>query len=138
VLARQAESSTLAAKLAPKPGKPNWPEYQALCADIFDYLFSPPLKKGIRESRNISSVNRRDIITPNYAKKGFWLYVREKYWADHVVIDAKNYTSQVSKDQVLQLANYLSTHGLGRFGILATRNGASKSSQLVRREQTTN
>ena len=53
----------------------------------------------------------------------------------HLGIDAKNYTEPISKEQILQLANCLSQHGTGLFGIILTRTGDDSSAQYVRREQ---
>jgi hypothetical protein len=72
---------------------------------------------------------------PNYAAHGFWRYMREKYHADHIVIDAKNYSKPVSKNQILQMANYLSEHGAGLFGLIATRKGQDANSNHILREQ---
>lgn len=116
-------------------GKPDWRPYQRLCLEIFDHLFSPPLSKGLWENANAAGVNRRDIIMPNYSTEGFWYYLRQSYRADHLVIDAKNYTGTISKKEILQLANYLSQHGTGLFGIILTRTGDDRSAQYVRREQ---
>lgn len=117
------------------PGKSEWKQYQRLCLEIFNHLFSPPLNKGLSENENAVRVNRRDIIMPNYATEGFWYYVRQTYRADHIVIDAKNYTESIGKEQVLQLANYLSQHGTGLFGIILTRTDDDRSAQYIRREQ---
>jgi hypothetical protein len=35
--------------------------------------------------------------------------MRQHYLADFVIAEAKNYTNPVSKNEVLQLANYLTT-----------------------------
>lgn len=128
--------SQLAEQLASiAPGKTAWRQYQRLCLDVLNYLFSPPLSDGLWEHENASKVNRRDIIMPNYATTGFWHYLRQMYRADHIVIDAKNYVESISKEEVLQLANYLSYHGTGLFGLIITRTGDDSSAQHVRREQ---
>jgi hypothetical protein len=72
---------------------------------------------------------------PNYANDGFWAFLRGRYGADHVVVDAKNYTDEVKKNEVLQLANYLSLRGPGHFGIIVTRKGGDNSALVTRREQ---
>lgn len=61
--------------------------------------------------------------------------MRQQYRADHIVVDAKNYCSKVAKAQCLQLANYLSVHGTGLFGIMVTRNGIDRGGILTCREQ---
>lgn len=120
-----------------QPGRAQWPEYQKLCGEVLDYLFCPPLSTPISERTNEAETNRRDFILPNYANSGFWAFLRGRYSADHVVVDAKNYTDVIKKTEVLQLANYLSLHGPGHFGIIITRKGAGNSAIVTRREQWT-
>jgi hypothetical protein len=119
------------------PGRPHWPAYQKLCGEVLDYLFCPPLSTPISERTNETETNRRDFILPNYANSGFWAFLRGRYNADHVVVDAKNYTDEIEKAEVLQLANYLSLHGPGQFGIVITRKGADHSALVTLREQWT-
>lgn len=116
-------------------GKGEWRLFQRLCLDIFNHLFCPPLSNGLWEHENASGVNRRDIIMPNYSTVGFWYYLRQMYRADHIVIDAKNYVESISKEEVLQLANYLSYHGTGLFGLIVTRSGDDSAARHIRREQ---
>lgn len=90
-------------------------------------MFTPPLGKPITELSDQAAANRCDFIMPNYAEQGFWAFLREKYQADYIVIDAKNYMGKVKKPQVLQIANYLKPHGAGLFGIIISRNGGDTS-----------
>lgn len=110
-----------------QPGKADWPVYQSLVGDILECLFTPPLGKPIPELSDKARANRRDFIMPNYTDKGFWAFMREKYEADYVVIDAKNYSRRVKKSEVLQIANYLKPHGAGLFGIIISREGGDTS-----------
>jgi len=116
-------------------GRNGWTEYQRLCGDVFQLAFCPPLEPPLHELSTRSGVNRRDFIFPNYASSGFWEFVRVKYGADHLVVDAKNNAIPLKKDAVLQLANYLNDWGCGRLGILSTRTGASRSAVETIREQ---
>jgi hypothetical protein len=118
------------------PGNENWWSYQNLIGKIFEHLFRPPLEAPIPESSDGSGSNRRDYILPNYASNEFWLFIREKYQADYIVIDAKNYSSKISKTHILQLANYLKPYGCGLFGIICCRNGGdSRGCAVTVREQ---
>ncbi len=117
------------------PGRDHWSAYQKLCRDIVEFLFCPPLRSPIWESSNLAGVNKRDLILPNYATDGFWKFMRSEYRADYVVIDAKNYTKGIKKDEVLQIANYLSRHGAGLFAIIITRNAPEESALYTIREQ---
>lgn len=109
------------------PGKADCYVYQNLVGEILECLFTPPLGKPIPELSDKSQANRRDFIMPNYTDKGFWSFLRDKYEADYVVIDAKNYTRKIKKSEVLQIANYLKSHGAGLFGLIISRKGGDAS-----------
>src|SRR5260370_18835383 len=86
----------LIAKLrATAKGKKDAAVYQKTVGDILELLFCPPLTKPISEHSDNAKANRRDFILPNYADSGFWRSIREKYCADYIVVDAKNYSKKV-------------------------------------------
>jgi hypothetical protein len=118
-------------------GKENWSAYQKLLANIFEYLFVPPLAKALYEIADEPRINRRDIVIPNYADDGLWVYLRQKFVADFVVIDAKNYCGRIKKNEILQIANYLKDSGAGMFGMICSRMPPGRSALLIRREQWT-
>ena len=117
------EKELIAALTACNPGKADWNIYQSLVGDILELLFTPPLGKPISELTDKAKANRRDFIMSNYTDAGFWAFMREKYEADYVIIDAKNYTRKVKKEEILQIANYLKPHGAGLFGLIISRVG---------------
>jgi len=132
----RSEPDALIARLRRcRVGREDWVKYQRVVADVFDFLFVPPLTPYTWESSDALGANRRDIVLPNYAADGFWKFLREVYRADYIVIDAKNGRNRVSKPEALQVANYLKTHGTGKFGIIATRSGASRAGQHTIAEQ---
>jgi hypothetical protein len=116
------------------PGLGDAPVYEKWCEDMLSFLFCPPLNLPIVQHRNESGANRRDLIMPNYATRGFWHFMRSHYRADYVVAEAKNTSRAIDKQPVLQLANYLSRHGTGLFGMLLTRRGMNTSARWTRRE----
>lgn len=131
----KSEEYILIEKLkACKPGKENWNRYQKLVGEILSFLFSPPLLQPLSEKSDASKVNRRDFIFPNYCDTGFWAYLRSRYCADYIVVDAKNYIQKVTKKEILQMANYLKYHGTGLFGMIIARNGISESATYTLRE----
>lgn len=88
------------------------------------------------ENSDYLKTNRRDFILSNYAKDGFWEFLRSNYKADYIVVDAKNYSNKIKKDEVLQIANYLKPHGAGMFGMIFTRKGGdSRGCETTLREQ---
>lgn len=104
-----------------KSGIQNWNNYQKIIGEILELLFCPPLERTIEEKYDFIKSNRRDFIMPNYAQEGFWAFVRENYKGDFIVIDAKNSSKGVNKQDILQIANYLKRHGTGLFGIIIGR-----------------
>lgn len=109
------------------PGRADCYVYQSLIGDILEHLFTPPLNKPIPELSDKTKTNRRDFIMPNYSDEGFWSFMREKYGADYVVVDAKNHTRKVKKVEALQMANYLKPHGAGLFGLIFSRQGGDSA-----------
>lgn len=118
-----------------QPGKSTWVRYQKLAGDILEFLFCPELAKPIPELSNQTRTNRRDFIFPNYAINGYWYSLRVHYAAHFVVVDAKNYKGKIGKTEVLQIANYLSDHGAGLFGLIISRNGSKRDAEITQREQ---
>lgn len=117
-------------------GKDGWSAFEQFTEDLLNLLFVPPLNTVIPQSSNESGVNRRDLVLPNYAAaETFWGFLRMHYRGDFIVADAKNYTNPVGKQEVLQLANYLSHHGTGLVGVLLTRKGLAQDGRWTSREQ---
>jgi hypothetical protein len=112
----------------------DWSKYQKHIEKILDYLFGSELSSPISEHSDHFKINRRDFILRNYAETGFWAHVRNRYLADFIVVDAKNYTKKVTKKEVLQIANYLKIHGAGLFGIIISRNGGNTGCYYTCRE----
>jgi hypothetical protein len=110
-----------------QPSRSDWLVYQQLVGRILEKLFCPPLQTPISEHSDASGVNRRDFILPNYAESGFWAFLRSRYAADYIVVDAKNYTGKIKKKEVLQIANYLKPHGAGLFAMIICRGGGDTS-----------
>lgn len=112
-----------------KPGREQASTYQRLIRRILERLFVPPLAPPLWEHADAEGYNRRDIILPNYAESGFWAYMRQRYAADFIVADAKNFTDDIGKGEALQILNYLKADGAGLFGLLITRKGLSEACQ---------
>lgn len=117
-------------------GKNNkdWSKYQKHIEKILDYLFGSVLSSPITERSDHFKINRPDFILRNYAEYGFWAQLRDRYFADYIVLDAKNYSKKVTKKEILQVSNYLKMHGTGLFGIIVSRNGGDTGCYLTCRE----
>lgn len=118
-----------------KLGDDGWSAYQQLVAEVFAYMFCPPLQYPRYELPDADGRNRRDLIMENSAPDGFWSQVRTTYAADYIVIDAKNYADPIKKRSVVEIAHYLKPYGCGLFGIIACRKGAGVAAKHAIREQ---
>ena len=112
-------------------GLQDWPMYQKLIGRIIGVLFCPPLNMPIEERSDANMVNRKDFILPNYVHDGFWKFMRERYCADYIVVDAKNSGKTIVKKDVLQISNYLKEHGAGLFAMIFSRKGLAKNTYYV-------
>lgn len=126
----------LIAKLKECPeGKANWVEYQTLVGEVLQLLFCPPLSLPLSQNNDSTKNNRRDFILPNYVlDNSIWKFFREAYRADFIVVDAKNSAKPITKQDVLQMGNYLKADGVGTFGIIISRKGSGHSSNIAIRE----
>ena len=97
-------------------------------------LFCPPLDPVSEQSSDGYNANRRDFIVPNYSSKGYWLYLRDRYQAEFIVVDAKNLDGHVKKDDILQVAHYLKQGGAGLFGIIFSRHGIDEKAEIHLRD----
>lgn len=116
-------------------GLPGWSLYQQLVGRLLRLCYCPPLGVPIGEHSDHSRVNRRDFILPNPAESGFWRYIRSRYEADYIIVDAKNSRLPVEKNDVLQIANYLKPQGAGMFALIFSRRGADPGASHTLRER---
>jgi len=113
------------------PGKPYWSIYQKQIKEILTYLFD---EQPIAELPDMNKVNRRDFILPNRRDNKNWTFIRDRYKADFIVIDAKNFTNGITKKEILQISNYLKPYGTGLFGVIFSRKGESDNAKITRKE----
>ena len=135
VMAPSSKSAGMLASLrGTRPGRADWSSYQQLAAEIFEYLFCPPLGPLITNLADQDRRNIRDMVSENHTTEGYWSVIRASYSADYIVVDAKNYTQPFDKRPVIDIAHYLKPYGCGLFGILFTRKGASAAGKSAIRE----
>ena len=109
--------------------------YQKWVADAVEYLFVPPLGPTHYEDSDSERRNRRDVILENWSPSGFWAQVRERYAAEQIVVDAKNYCTPLKKRPIIELSHYLKPYGTGMFGIIWCRLGLAPAGRHAIREE---
>lgn len=106
-------------------GRATWKQFEDICTEILEYLFSPALAKPIEQAHTYSGVNRRDMVFPNRNVDGATTPA-EKNWhllfveldARMILFEYKNYdATEIGHEEVIQSANYL-TQPMGRLGIM--------------------
>lgn len=117
------EVKTLLERLEMLPSGPKYAaQYQKLCSEIWAFLFCPPLEKPQLEKPVRDRSCRRDIIFPNHQQAEFWGLIRNDYKGRYIVIDSKNYSDPIGRDEANDVANkYLDEKGVGLFGIIISR-----------------
>jgi len=115
------------------PGKKNWREYETLVAEVFEFLFVPPLHSVLTQSRRSDDHEIRDLVLTNNADGFFWDQLRFEFEAKHIIVEIKNYREVIDKDELDQLRIYLRRKSIGRFGLLVSRLPPSESALISRR-----
>ena len=115
-----------------KSGQANWRKYEKLGIRILRFLFMPPFKRVLEQSRTEAGDTRRDAVLPNNQYGGFWQLIRDEFDSRHIVCEFKNYFTKTSKVQLNQLRLYLSKPTVGRFGLLFIRHTPSPQLLVAR------
>ena len=116
-----------------KPGQANWRKYEEVGTQILRFLFVPPFKRVIEQSRTEAGDTRRDAVLPNNQYSGFWQLIRDEFDSRHIICEFKNYSSKASKGELNQLRLYLAKPTVGRFGLLFVRKAPSKQLLAARK-----
>lgn len=112
-------------------------EYESICVHILDKLFVPPLGKVHIQCRTESGNDVRDAIFPNRSDDKNWKFIREKYNADFILFEFKNYAKKgtgIDKHTVNQISSYLKPT-LTNFGIICSKKKPSRSALIKRSEE---
>jgi hypothetical protein len=101
-------------------GQDGWQDFEALCIEILEFLFVPPLVRPIIQPRTYSGTNRRDAVFPNrnFDEKHGWGLLLRELEARMVLFEFKNYEkTDIGHEEVIQMDNYL-TEPMGRLAIM--------------------
>jgi len=118
------------------PGQKTWSIYQKLCEEILSFCFIPPLSGPLYEEATEDGGHRRDIIyNIPHDSYGFWAHIKAAYNALSIIVDPKNYSGVLPKDQIVIVSKYFGPKKLGNFGIIICRNemdASGKKEQIDR------
>ncbi len=99
--------------------------YEKYVCQLLASLFYPDLDFATEQSRTESGRLIRDLIFYNNRSIDFLKEIYEDYGSRQLVFELKN-VKTIEREHINQLNRYLDT-GLGKFGVLVTRNRPSKA-----------
>lgn len=138
-IAKKAERLVLELMQCPL-GKEGWRAFEKLCRKIISFALAPcfsPFGEIEEQSYSISGIDRLDYRIPNNTRNdrtsAFWQEVKQLYNTHNIVIECKNLTDFLPKEEILQTAGY-SWHTNGRFRIIFSRKGVDEKGMTILRD----
>ncbi|WP_433207476.1 restriction endonuclease [Nocardia sp. CA-107356] len=121
-------------RLASVPlGKPGWTIFEKLAAQSLTEIFVQHLDPPTIQTRTEDGLDIMDAIFDIPETGSSWAQIRADYQTYFVVAEFKNYSDEVSQNQVNQLADYLWSKAFRMFGLLVSRKGPNDSGLAARR-----
>jgi len=114
-----------------QPGREDAHLYEEICTEILTEVLVPPLKPPRIQARTLNGLERRDALFSLWGAKQGWEEIRQKFEANFLLCEFKNYADLFDKDEVNQTRNYLKGT-IGKIGIIFSRKGASPSAMRMR------
>jgi hypothetical protein len=115
----------LADVLTTPKGKVDATRYELRVEALFSALFDQHLVHPVRQARLHDGRKILDISYVNNSRSGFFSWLSQHHPVANVVVECKNYTSDVGNPEYDQLAGRFSP-SRGRYGLLVFRNCGNK------------
>lgn len=112
--------------------------YEALCQEVFVYLFDPDLYGFERQAETSDGGNRYDFICRIRPGNPFWDAIRHDFRTRAILFECKNYEQPIGPDQIYSTERYLFSGALRTVCLLISRlppsDGAVRAAQGAMRE----
>ena len=133
----QNKSQELISKLSNCPlGMDGWSEFEEICTEIFEYLFSDNFRNYTKKIQAYTNDNifRRDLIVNNNFNDttSIWGQAKSDFNCNLIVVDFKNYSEPLEQNEFYLPSKYLNLN-TGKFGILFTRKGLGNSAKILQK-----
>lgn len=129
------EVSELCDRLIACPaGTPGWREFEDICIDILQYLFSENLQPPMIQQRTISGSIRRDAVFPNRNRNSNngWGLLFDELDARLILFEFKNYEKEeIGKEELDQINSYMNKP-MGRLGLLVCNKQPNRAAHIRR------
>lgn len=104
-------------------GQAHFSKYEEIGIEIWQHLFSETLGEPKPQVRTRDGKQRRDVLFQNKRVSNLFQRVAERFDADFIIVDFKNYTDPVNAEIIDDVARY-ANKALGRFIVVTSRHGA--------------
>jgi len=101
-------------------------EYEALCMEVFTFLFDPNLFGFETQEETTDGANRYDFICRIAPGRPFWDNLRADFRARALLFECKNYAEPITADQIYSTERYLFSGALRTVCFLIARKGGNE------------
>lgn len=108
------------------PGRKYFSEFEKIGIEILTYLFKNDLGKAKPQKTTLDRTQRRDVIFRNKKKSEFFKRIADKFDADSIIVDFKNYKKPIGNKVITDVSKY-SNKALGRFILIISPEGGGKT-----------
>jgi len=122
-------------------GQSGWRRFEKICKKIILFAFEPcfyPFGKIEEQKYSWNKTSRLDYRIPNNTRNdrisNFWHEVKTLYHSHNIVVECKNLTSFLTREEIVQAAGY-SWFSNGRFRIIFSRKGIDEKGLRILQEQ---
>jgi hypothetical protein len=107
-------------------GKAYFARYEELCTEMWSYIFGDKLGTPLLQRATSDRVQRRDCLFPNLTKSTFFKRIFDRFQADFLILDFKNYRDELGSDVIEDVSHY-ANRALGNFVIAVSRKGGGSA-----------
>lgn len=107
-------------------GLDHFDQYERLGTEIWEYIFEGKLGRAKVQRTTSDRVQRRDSLFPNHRTSRFFQRVFDRFDADFIIVDFKNYGNPVTSDEIEDVGNY-ANDAIGKFVVAVTRQGGGSA-----------
>lgn len=104
-----------------RPGQEHSSDFELIVARALGHALCPPLKTPRMKLRTLDGHERDIVLEVPAESEGFLKYVKKvcKVW--YIVVDAKNYSTPITEQEVMAVSKYLDERGVGTLALLVSR-----------------
>lgn len=112
-------------------GKEGAEEFERICFEALQLAFSDDLTLWRKQKKSNSGLYRFDLVCriKDDIQKTFWKILERFFSTKYIVFEFKNYSDEITQEQVYTTEKYLYTKALRTVGIIITANGADENAK---------